>query len=241
MKKILAVLLTAVVIFACLPAAAEEAAGGNGEDGMNLPASAGACLLRFAETCRAAAVPGEPEQVEYDVESFDFNTRTPLNVDAKAVVEAAGKLFSELLADEASADILRSVPGLNPDEVLKTTEAALAAEDLPDVEAYIYTSGDENGTWYVVAEATRKGSETAAYRFDMLSPESGTVVTGLQGFDSGTRINLMISRNSYTVEYFRDDRYCMLQGEMAQQTNTEQTDMPGEQPDPEQGTETPAL
>ena len=208
MKKIPALLMIAAMILFCLPAPAEEAETA----GLSVTKAPdfGSCLRTFMEACGTAAVSGEPEQVEFDAESFAFDTRTSLDVNAAAVREAAKKLFSDLLNDEAVTGMLQSVPGFHPDNVMKAIEEALPEDQLPDVAADMYTNSDGSGSCYVVSEATRPGADMPAFRFDMLSPDAGTVTMGLQAFESGARINLTCDRTSFVMEYFRDDRYYAL-------------------------------
>ena len=133
---------------------------------------------RMMESFTTNAVPGEPETGEYEFEGFTFDTKTPINVDAKAMAADECEIVNEMLDDPAVLEMVNPfIPllqayGLSIDDIKKINEEFMADEHIPNVTSTIYTSiGDENLIYYV-NEATHDGQEDPYQHTTLLFEDS---------------------------------------------------------------------
>ena len=118
---------------------------------------------RMMESFTTNAVPGEPETGEYEFEGFTFDTKTPINVDAKAMAADECEIVNEMLDDAAVLEMVNPfIPllqayGLSIDDIKKINEDFMADEHIPNVTATIYSSSDDEELIYYVNEATHDG------------------------------------------------------------------------------------
>ena len=184
-----------------------NAAGADDADMTALTAAVSGYLGKYAEACMAAVTPGTPEQTGFDVGGCDFDTLTPMTVDAMAIAGATKTLAADLLKDEAVLDLMKSVPDFHPDEVLKAVDEAMTEERIPEVTAEVYTSSAEPRSLYAVAEATRKGAGDPACLFTLLNPGDGSADIMLRMFETGSSLNLAYSENGFSAAYITEDEY----------------------------------
>lgn len=185
-----------------MPAATgeESAEGGEGTDFTAAFASLGEYVTEFSGTVAGATTPGEPETGSFEFDGLTFDTKTPQNVDVKAMAEAAKTLMEKMLKDPAMQGMLQNTPGFDPDEALKGFEEAMAEENLPDVTVDVYTNSDGSEQYYAVSEATYKGAEAPSYRYIQLYKGSGIGTFGFHAFDMG-----LIIGAEYAPDGFRAD------------------------------------
>ena len=133
---------------------------------------------RMMESFTSNAVPGEPETGEYEFEGFTFDTRTPINVDAKAMAADECEIVNEMLDDAAVLEMVNPfIPllqayGLSIDDIKKINEDFMADEHIPNVTATIYSSSDDEELIYYVNEATHDGQEDPYQHITLLFEDS---------------------------------------------------------------------
>ena len=130
------------------------------------------------ESFTSNAVPGEPETGEYEFEGFTFDTKTPINVDAKAMAADECEIVNEMLDDAAVLEMVNPfIPllqayGLSIDDIKKINEDFMADEHIPNVTATIYSSSDDEELIYYVNEATHDGQEDPYQHITLLFEDS---------------------------------------------------------------------
>ena len=133
---------------------------------------------RMMESFTTNAVPGEPETGEYEFEGFTFDTKTPINVDAKAMAADECEIVNEMLDDAAVLEMVNPfIPllqayGLSIDDIKKINEDFMADEHIPNVTATIYSSSDDEELIYYVNEATHDGQEDPYQHITLLFEDS---------------------------------------------------------------------
>ena len=133
---------------------------------------------RMMESFMSNAVPGEPETGEYEFEGFTFDTKTPINVDAKAMAADECEIVNEMLDDAAVLEMVNPfIPllqayGLSIDDIKKINEDFMADEHIPNVTATIYSSSDDEELIYYVNEATHDGQEDPYQHITLLFEDS---------------------------------------------------------------------
>ena len=133
---------------------------------------------RMMESFTSNAVPGEPETGEYEFEGFTFDTKTPINVDAKAMAADECEIVNEMLDDAAVLEMVNPfIPllqayGLSIDDIKKINEDFMADEHIPNVTATIYSSSDDEELIYYVNEATHDGQEDPYQHITLLFEDS---------------------------------------------------------------------
>ena len=133
---------------------------------------------RMMESFTSNAVPGEPETGEYEFEGFTFDTKTPINVDAKAMAADECEIVNEMLDDAAVLEMvnpfisLLQAYGLSIDDIKKINEDFMADEHIPNVTATIYSSSDDEELIYYVNEATHDGQEDPYQHITLLFEDS---------------------------------------------------------------------
>ena len=133
---------------------------------------------RMMESFTSNAVPGEPETGEYEFEGFTFDTRTPINVDAKAMAADECEIVNEMLDDAAVLEMVNPfIPllqayGLSIDDIKKINEDFMADEHIPNVTSEIYSNSEDEELIYYVNEATHDGQEDPYQHITLLFEDS---------------------------------------------------------------------
>ena len=133
---------------------------------------------RMMESFTSNAVPGEPETGEYEFEGFTFDTRTPINVDAKAMAADECEIVNEMLDDAAVLEMVNPfIPllqayGLSIDDFKKINEDFMADEHIPNVTSVIYSNSEDEELIYYVNEATHDGQEDPYQHTTLLFEDS---------------------------------------------------------------------
>ena len=133
---------------------------------------------RMMESFTSNAVPGEPETGEYEFEGFTFDTRTPINVDAKAMAADECEIVNEMLDDAAVLEMVNPfIPllqayGLSIDDIKKINEDFMADEHIPNVTSEIYSNSEDEELIYYVNEATHDGQEDPYQHSTLLFEDS---------------------------------------------------------------------
>ena len=133
---------------------------------------------RMMESFTSNAVPGEPETGEYEFEGFTFDTKTPINVDAKAMAADECEIVNEMLDDAAVLEMVNPfIPllqayGLSIDDIKKINEDFMADEHIPNVTSDIYSNSEDEELIYYVNEATHDGQEDPYQHSTLLFEDS---------------------------------------------------------------------
>ena len=133
---------------------------------------------RMMESFTSNAVPGEPETGEYEFEGFTFDTKTPINVDAKAMAADECEIVNEMLDDAAVLEMVNPfIPllqayGLSIDDIKKINEDFMADEHIPNVTSDIYSNSEDEELIYYVNEATHDGQEDPYQHTTLLFEDS---------------------------------------------------------------------
>ncbi|MER1994283.1 MAG: hypothetical protein ABS897_09630 [Eubacteriales bacterium] len=187
------------------------AAGGQGEAGgmdMNAMGEAvGKYIAEFMAAFETAVKPGEAEQGTFEAEGITFDLRTPMDVDEAALAEAAKKLVSDLMNDEAVTGMLASVPNFSPEELLKSVEEMLSEEHLPDVAVDVYSDSANQEIYCTVSEATYKEAESPAYRFTMLNQGASGMKMDFLDLNSGMTVGMEYSTAGLFMSFDQGGMY----------------------------------
>ena len=163
---------------------------------------------KFIASMGQAITPGTAEAVTFNVEGYTFDTKTPYNVDVKAIAEAEKTLVSDLMRDETIAQALSSFgQGFNPEEVIQQNAQAMSEEHLPDVTVDVYTNSSNAGIFYAESLATYKGQEKASFRFTMLNKDEGNGKMTFYILDQGIEIGLAYSPDSFLFDVTGNGAY----------------------------------
>ena len=159
-------------------AAEDEAGSEDAGEGASPENALSVYFDRMMESFMSNAVPGEPETGEYEFEGFTFDTKTPINVDAKAMAADECEIVNEMLDDAAVLEMVNPfIPllqayGLSIDDIKKINEDFMADEHIPNVTATIYSSSDDEELIYYVNEATHDGQEDPYQHITLLFEDS---------------------------------------------------------------------
>ena len=207
----------------------KDAAEKTGEEKKGSPSpysSIAAEFEPFLEACRAAVTPGEAEQGTFEFEGHTFDTRTPMNVDVRAIAEAEKKLVSDLLKNESFLKMVKSVPGFDAEKLRSFNEEAMSEEHLPETTVNVYTNSDGSKAFYVVSESTTKGSDSPVSRYTLYSAEDGSgnftlevaaaglTVTGVHS-SAGLRVDCTVGETCFAFSVEREkghlhfDLFCL--------------------------------
>lgn len=157
---------------------------GEGDGGMDMAALQevfGGYIQKWMEACAAAGQPGDPVEVDFEIDGMTFDTLVPVTVDMPAIKEATSNLLDELLADEAAMSALKGmIQGMAQSNGAAFNEETFEADfkagfeewmaHFPEtVTAELYTNdGDESGAFYMTAESFNEGAEEPFFTCDML-------------------------------------------------------------------------
>ena len=152
--------------------------GLGGEGGFNPEKLAGIAekymgyVAQVIPTFQTALTPGEPETGSWAFEGYTFDTKTPINVDTKAIGEAVSTLMDNLMNDEEIVGLFSAFGGsFNPQEVLAGVKDAMSEEHMPDVTVEVYNIAGQQLPYYAKSEATYKGASEPSFTFWMLGKE----------------------------------------------------------------------
>jgi hypothetical protein len=133
---------------------------------------------RIMESFSTNATPEEPETGEYEFEGYTFDTKTPVNVDAKAMAADEREIVNEMLDDPAVLEIVDPMLaplkayGLNIEDIKSINEEFMADEHIPNVTSEVYSNSDNEEMFYVVNDSTFEGQEEPFQHFTMLYEDS---------------------------------------------------------------------
>ena len=168
---------------------------------------------KFAMVFQTAVVPGAAETGSFEFEGFTFDTKTPMDVDEKALADAVQTLLSDILHDEFIADILKtSGQNVDVEETLRQSAEAMSEEHLPDVTVDVYTSTANSDIFYTESVATYKGQTSPSYRFTMLNKGSGEGTMKFYVLEQGITITVTYSPNGFLLEMEGNGAYIGLKG-----------------------------
>ena len=205
-----------------------ETTGGPGMDMTAVSEKISAYINEFITACSQAAVPGEPEEVEFTCEGITFNTKIPVELDVDTIVTAEKQLVEQILTDEDIRPLLDmsaqySGGNFDPDSIREMSDEIFSEEHMPDVEVSVYVTRDEEGNesdiFCAVSEATYKGEEEPSYRYTFLSegtygdmkleiPEANTTIGFYYGTEeSGMNIHMDYEVNGQNIGFNADVVY----------------------------------
>jgi hypothetical protein len=133
---------------------------------------------RMMESCMTNAIPGEPEMGEYEFEGYTFDTKTPVNVDAKAMAADEREIVNEMLDDAAILEMVNpflgplKAYGIDIDNIKKINEDVMSDEHIPNVTSSVYSNSENEEMFYVVTDSTYEGEEEPFQHFTMLYEDS---------------------------------------------------------------------
>jgi hypothetical protein len=133
---------------------------------------------RIMESFSTNATPEEPETGEYEFEGYTFDTKTPVNVDAKAMAADEREIVNEMLDDAAILEIVNpmltplQVYGLTIEDIKKINDDFMSDEHIPDVTSAVYSNSDNEEMFYVVTDSIYEGQEEPCQHFTMLYEDS---------------------------------------------------------------------
>ena len=159
-------------------AAEDEAGSEDAGEGASPENALSVYFDRMMESFMSNAVPGEPETGEYEFEGFTFDTKTPINVDAKAMAADECEIVNEMLDDAAVLEMVNPfIPllqayGLSIDDIKKINEDFMADEHIPNVTSEIYSNSEDEELIYYVNEATHDGQEDPYHHTTLLFEDS---------------------------------------------------------------------
>ena len=203
-------------------------AGGLSMDMTAVSEKNSAYINEFIMACSQAAVPGEPEEVEFTCEGITFNTKIPVELDVDTIVTAEKQLVEQILTDEDIRPLLDmsaqySGGNFDPDSIREMSDEIFSEEHMPDVEVSVYVTRDEEGNesdiFCAVSEATYKGEEEPSYRFTFLLegtygdmkleiPEANTTIGFYYGTEeSGMNIHMDYEVNGQNIGFNADVVY----------------------------------
>jgi len=132
----------------------------------------------FAAALQSAIVPGEPEQANVEVGEYTFDTKVPVNVDMKAIAEAAKKLASDLLNDATVQQVLQIAAqgkGIDVESTIAQVNEALAEDKLPTVTLDMYTISSRPEVRFMEGFVTGAGQDEPGLEVSVLIPGNGDV------------------------------------------------------------------
>lgn len=166
----------------------------------------------FMESVQTAVKPGEPEQGTFEFEGIAFDTRTPVDLDMKIIADAVKKLVSDLMNDEKVSGVIKqTTPDFDPAETMKNLEEALAEERLPEVKTDMYSSSENMGVVYIMAEVKNKDAEAAAETVTMLIDQvAGSVQMKMTNVETGAVLGLNGSQEGALIYAEQGEQYFAL-------------------------------
>ena len=156
---------------------------------------------KFSMTFQTAVTPGTAETGSFEFEGFTFDTKTPMNVDVKALAEAEKTLVSDILHDEFVGEMLKtSGQNVDVEQIIQQNNQYMSEEYLPDVTVDVYTSTANADIFYVESLATYKGQTDPAYRFTMLNMGDGEGTVKFYVLEQGITISVIYGQNGFLLE-----------------------------------------
>ncbi len=160
-------------------------------------------LMKAVPAFQAAITPGTPESGSFSFEGYTFDTKTPINVDTKAIGEAVKALVTDIVSDQEIMGFIGSISGqanLDPQQAINNINEAMSEEKMPDVTVDVYTITGQQAPFYAVAVATDKASSNTVCTFKMISREDGSIKADLEMPEAKAVITLEGSQNGILIE-----------------------------------------
>ena len=156
---------------------------------------------KFAYKLMMSITPGEAEAVVYEAEGCVFDTRTPQDVDVRAIAEAEKTLVRGLLSDETIVGLLKSVSDdISPEKIIRKNDEMMAEDRLPAVTAYVYSSSADPAISCTEVEAAFNDEQEPSYRCVMLDKGDGNVKVVFSVLKEGITITICSGQDSFSFE-----------------------------------------
>ena len=156
---------------------------------------------KFVQACAAAVTPGEAEQGTFEFEGYTFDTRTPMNVDVKAIADAEKTFVTELVTDPAIQSANKYNSSFDAEQIISKNEEFMSEEHLPDVTVNVYNNSDGSEPYFVETDTTFKEDESRAFRYTLLSTSSTDIKMTFDMPAHSVNVVITIYAGGYRVDY----------------------------------------
>ena len=176
--------------------------------------SLGQYVGKFTTALQGAIVPGTPETVTFAAEGYNFDTKTPVDVNIKAILEAAKTLVADVTNDAAIASVLQTIDqnGDVRQSLQQFQEMNLDELSMPDLKVDMYTSTADTGIFYLDGSAAPQGQDPA-FLFNLLGYGDGGKLT-LTVPEGNQTITVSFGSNGFALEVNANGMYAALKGEI---------------------------